>query len=368
VKNLRFRVAGTAGAIVLLCAVQALAQRSPSLPSARHLELKKLGPAKTPELLDLRLDVLSYPRMCGSTSTQPLAALIACRNFGMDYEWVGREQRLPPWAFRPRVEPDFQLLEFTLQAKWQTAKEERLAQIINGLLAANTSTHDAYVQLIEGKSDIGLIARLPAQSELKVAATKRVALEVMPCALDAFVFLVNTENPVRSLTTAQIRGIYSGRITDWNSVGGRPAKIVAYQREEESGSQQLMRTLVMKDVPLATPKEPHARAPQLIAGLMGGVYLELSSNEDGLGYSVHYYERYMARSPKTRVIAVEGVEPSYETIRDRRYPHTCNVFVVIRKDLDARAPARRLRDWLRSAEGQAVVRESGYVPNTAVER
>jgi len=358
-----------AGAIVLLCVVQAAAQRGPSLPSARHLDLKKLAPAKTPELLDLRLDVLSYPRMCGSTSTQPLAALIACRNFGMDYEWVGRENRLPPWAFQPRVDPDFQLLEFTLQSKWQTAKEERLAQIINGLLAANTSTHDAYVQLIEGKSDIGLIARLPSQKELNLAATKRVALDVMPCALDAFVFLVNTENPVRSLTTAQIRGIYAGRITDWNSVGGHPAKITGYQREENSGSQQLMRTLVMKELPLAKPTVPYGRAPQLIAGgTMGGVYLELSSDKDGLGYSVHYYERFMSRGSKTRVIAVDGVEPSYETIRDRKYPFTCDVFVVTRKDLDSTAPARRLRDWLRSTEGQAVVRESGYVPNTAVER
>jgi ABC-type phosphate transport system substrate-binding protein len=102
--------------------------------------------------------------------------------------------------------------------------------------------------------------------------------------------------------------------------------------------------------------------------LMSGVYLELSSDKVGLGYSVYYYERFMARSPRTRVISVDGIEPTFETIRDRKYPYTCDVLVVTRKGLDETAPARRLRDWLRSPEGQAVVRESGYVPNTTRER
>ena len=101
---------------------------------------------------------------------------------------------------------------------------------------------------------------------------------------------------------------------------------------------------------------------------MIGIYLALNSNKHGVGYSVFYYEQLMSGSPKTKAIAVDGIEPTYETIRDRKYPYTCEVFVVTRKGLDENAPARRLRDWLRSPEGQAVVRESGYVPYTASER
>ena len=52
------------------------------------------------EIRALGFDLFTYPRMDGSTSTQPLAALIACRCFGADYEWVGREERLPPWHLR----------------------------------------------------------------------------------------------------------------------------------------------------------------------------------------------------------------------------------------------------------------------------
>lgn len=50
--------------------------------------------------------------------------------------------------------------------------------------------------------------------------------------LDGFVFLINEQNPVKSLTLDQIRGIYTGKITNWKEVGGDDAKIIAYQREK----------------------------------------------------------------------------------------------------------------------------------------
>lgn len=112
--------------------------------------------------------------------------------------------------FETRPEPEAVLMEFTLHAKADGAASERLAVMINQLLATNASTHQAYINLIEGRSDIGLLARTPSSDELELARTKSVGLEATPCALDAFVFLVNRANPVRNLTSQQIRDIYSG--------------------------------------------------------------------------------------------------------------------------------------------------------------
>jgi phosphate transport system substrate-binding protein len=353
--------------ILLAGGMPAAAQQPPdSATIARQAKLRDLAPQDTPQLGALGFDVLNYPRMDGSTSTQPLAALIACRCFGMEYQWVGRKERLPPWRVPPgRPEAESELREFTLQAKWKSPVEERLALIINGLLSANSSTHEAYLRIIDGKSDIGLIARPPTPSELQLAQSNKIALDVVPCALDALVFLVNVENRVRNLTTTQLRAIYLNRLTNWTEVGGIPGEIVPYHREEQSGSEELMRTLVMKGTPFQTPERG---ARQMAMFGMIGIYLALNSNKHGVGYSVFYYEQLMSGSPKTKAIAVDGIEPTYETIRDRKYPYTCEVFVVTRKGLDENAPARRLRDWLRSPEGQAVVRESGYVPYTASER
>ncbi len=204
---------------------------------------------------------------------------------------------------------------------WATGSGEndRLAEIINRVLVVNASTHDAYVRILEGKSDIGLLARPPSPAELEVARSKSVELEVVPCALDAFVFLVHRDNPVRGLTSAQIRGIYTGVITNWRDVGGKDEAMTPFRREEESGSEQLMRTLVMTGVPFGLP---HDYRHRLVGQSMAGIYLALTDNPTGIGYSVYYYERFMSGSPKTQVIAVDGVEPTFETIRDRQYPYT----------------------------------------------
>jgi phosphate transport system substrate-binding protein len=144
-------------------------------------------------------------------------------------------------------------------------------------------------------------------------------------------------------------------------VGGS-GPITAYQREENSGSQQLMKNLVMKDVPLYRPTEEYQLGPQLIGRIMSSTFLELTSDEKGIGYSVYYYEHFMSGSPRTCTIAVDGVEPNPETIGKRKYPYVSEVFVVTRKGLSKDAPAAKMRAWLLSPEGQSVVRASGYVP------
>ena len=125
--------------------------------------------------------------MGGSTSTQPLAVLIACHNFGVGYSWAGEKQH---WLYRSdprwrRIERDFELFEFTLQAQPASSVDERLAIIINRILAANASTHDAYEALNEGKTDIALIARLPSQTEADLAKSKHIEFDIAPFALDA---------------------------------------------------------------------------------------------------------------------------------------------------------------------------------------
>jgi phosphate transport system substrate-binding protein len=353
------------------------------LYEARHRELEKRGPTDTPNLRRLGFDVLGYPRMDGSTSTMPLSILITCRCFDMPSAWVGSRPlirgrygdeddfMLSAGPALPPPEPEFSLAEFAMQAKPATPAQERLAAIINRLIVSTPDTHEAYVRLIEGRSEFGLLARGPSPAELDLARQKGVELQTAPCALDALVFLVNDENDVNSLTTEQIRGIYSGKITRWQEVGSavrsatpsgtEDAAVTPYQREEQSGSQELMRTLVMKELQFVK-WEAGRGAPQLIINGMGGPYVVLQSHKNGLAYSVYYYERYMAGSARTKVIAVDGVEPTDDSIRTRKYPFVSEVLIVTRKDLDPKAPAARLRDWLLSPEGQAVVYESGYVP------
>jgi phosphate transport system substrate-binding protein len=338
---------------------------------SRHEALNEVRIGDVRQLKDLKLDVLSFPRIDGSTSTQPLAVLIACRCFDTPFKWVWKYEdfkRFEPQkqsSFsgmldiddgREKEEPEFRLFEYALRADSTNPVQDRLAAIINSLLVINASTHQSYLNLIEGKSDLGLIARRPSASELASAKAKGVELEVVPVALDALVFLVNQEQTVSELSTEQIKGVYQGKVKGWKELGGAGVAINAYQRPEDSGSQELMRELVMRGAELETPKV------NLLGSVMSSVYLNLTVDNQGLAYSVHYYEQYMIGSGATKTIAIDGVAPSFESIQSRTYPHVSEVFVAIRKDAAVNAPARKMRDWLLSEEGQGVVRESGYVP------
>jgi len=112
-------------------------------------------------------------------------------------------------------------------------------------------TDPSYYALAEGRSDL-LLAYAPAQStvdELDVFNS----MDVREIGLDALVFIVNENNPVESLTADQIRGIYSGAITNWQQVGGEDIEIIPFQRPTLSGSQTLMLTLMMKGTAMLQP-------------------------------------------------------------------------------------------------------------------
>ncbi len=351
---------------------KAMVEAAKMIYAVRHEEIKQRAMAACPRARELGLDVITYPRVDGSTSTGPLSVVIACRVLGVPYEWVYPEPKGHPWRNQPdvsafflpaaaRYDPgnyEFLLATLKVVAKPGRKEQERMAIMINSLLAASTSTHDAYVNLIEGRSDLNLAARPPSESELKLAKEKGVAIKLEPVARDAFVFVVNRKNPVKGLTRQQAREIYEEKITDWKSVGGGEGKIRAFRRERDSGSRELFDALVMQGQALSEDK----RFGSLYANSMGGPFSQVTQQPDGLGYSIYYYEHFMAASPFTRAVAIDGIEPTAESIASGDYPWVTRVYAAYRAGEPQDSPGMRLLRWLSSAEGQAVVRESGYVP------
>ena len=320
-------------------------------------ELDASPPPDIPNGLDLHLDALSYPAVDGSTSTYPLARLIACRLLDVPYGWTANPIRdFSARHFGGMQAGDYQFITRDLRADpGNNSLMRRKATLINGCIARHSGTNQAYINLIQGKADLILVAREPSSDELDLARTR--LLDVRPVALDAFVFMVNAANPVEGLTTEQIRSIYTGQITHWPEPWKEKA-VHGYIRDRNSGSQELMDKLIMN----GTPFHEKFRYEDMLASGMGGPFHRLREDQFGLGFSVYYYAHFMTVSPATRLIAVDGVHPNRETIANRRYPYVTAVFVAIRNDLPEEHDARRLRDWLLSEEGQAVVAESGYIP------
>ncbi len=225
-------------------------------------------------------------------------------------------------------------------------------------LTTCTKTSNAWNNIVHGDAQILLVYEADELTK-NMIADSGVALEITPIGRDALVFINNEENPVDNLTQQQLIDIYTGNVTNWAEVGGENLDIIPYQRVETSGSQSLFMKLLMKDVvPMDAPME-------LRPAEMGMLIDELARyNNEGnaLGYSVFYYASYMYQQPGLRMIAVDGVQPSDETIANGSYPLLNEYYVVIRADEAEDSPARLLRDWILSDEGRAAIIKAGYIP------
>ena len=225
-----------------------------------------------------------------------------------------------------------------------------------GKLVNHHKTHESFKMLLDGEND--LIFTVPiSESQQKEADEAGVHLNFAPVAKEGFVFVVNKDNPVDTLTQAQIKDIYSGKITNWKELGGNDEKIIPYQRNTDSGSQNYM-TEFMKDSSLIDPLKED------ILGSMGSLMdaIAVYDNASGaIGYSVYSYAAQMyENSDDVKFIAVDGVKPSRETMADNTYPLLSDSYIIYTDS--ASQNTLDFVEWALSDEGQLCVLENGYVP------
>ena len=193
------------------------------------------------------------------------------------------------------------------------------------------------------------------KEELKEANAQ---LEQKSIGRDALVFIVNENNPVKSLTRQQLKDIYAGKITNWKEVGGEDLAIVPFQRGEDSGSQTLFRKLLIQGGELMDP--PTELAPAAMGELVDSI-AAYNNSANAIGFSVYYYIDQMYSQPGLRLLAVDDVTPSNDTIADESYPLCNEFYAVIHPDAAADSPERQLYDWLDTDAGQECIKKSGYV-------
>lgn len=226
-----------------------------------------------------------------------------------------------------------------------------------------TNTHPAYIKLINGETDL-IVVTEPSEEELELAKKAGVELVVTPVVKEGFVFYVNGNNPVDSLTLEQVQKIYTGEITNWKAVGGNDEEIRAFQRPANSGSQTGMLSLVMNGLDLmAPPKEDLVETMEAIINLVS----DYDNGKNSIGYSYYYYATTMYSTIDENVangiklLKINGVAPNDETIQNGEYPLQTAYYIVTRKDDENNQPVQTLKKAMLSAKGQNVAKEAGYV-------
>ena len=254
----------------------------------------------------------------------------------------------------PRLDGSTSTVPLALAVCAEVLGESR--EEVQDLVRFNKTT-TAYFNLLEGNADLLIVG----EANDEVMARKKelnFEWEKQPFATDAFVFVVNEDNPVDSITVEQARDIYSGKITNWKELGGEDRPITALQRNEGAGSQTLMEKLVMQGTPMV-------EAPTEYIVTTMGQLMEAVKSFDGspgaIGYSVYYYAEEMKMAQGLKLLKLEGVEPNPDTIRSETYPLVNPKYVVIPAGEPKGAPNKVLFDWLLSEDGQTLIAKEGYV-------
>ncbi len=242
---------------------------------------------------------------------------------------------------------------FPVYSAFVNAVYPETTEIWDGVFEYN-NTIGGYRELAEKNTDI-FFGAAPSKEQVEYAKQCGTEFKYTQIGTEAFVFFVHKDNPIESLTVEQIKGIYSGKITNWSEVGGNDEEIAAFQRNEGSGSQSML-IRFMGDTPIIKPKTRTIRS-------MGGIIKQVSdykSKSCSIGFSFRYYVEGIIKNPDIKMIAVDGVAPTVENIKNGNYPIVTPVYAVTYEN-NPNPNVEMLINWILSDEGQRIIEQTGYV-------
>ena len=207
--------------------------------------------------------------------------------------------------------------------------------------------------LINGGTDICDASR-PMKDAEKAQVKARHGKEVkeIPVALDGVAIYVHQSSPIQSISEAQLKGIYTGQITNWRDVGGKDGKIVAYSRENNSGTYVFFKEHVLANADFA-------REIQTLPGT-AAVVNAVSKDPASIGYGGIAYASGIRAIPVRKDEKSEPVMPSLATVQSGQYPLSRNLFFYTIGD--PAGDVKTFIDWVLGQEGQKICEEVGYYP------
>jgi len=212
------------------------------------------------------------------------------------------------------------------------------------IAAEGSST--AFPALANGTAQIGMSSRKIKEDERTFCRTKGVYVKERPVCHDMICVIVNRNSPLTKLTKDQVAKIFTGQVKDWSEIGGAPGKISIYTRNTSSGTYGDWQKLAMggRDYPSSSLK---MASNEQIAQ-------EVAKNKSGIGYVGLAY----SKTPGTKALPVDGVEPVARNARNYAYARLCYFYVPDQPS----AAADAFMKFVESPTGQDIVRTVGFIP------
>ena len=214
-------------------------------------------------------------------------------------------------------------------------------------IAAEGST-TGIAAITDGTAQIGMSSRRAKPAEVGAATAKGKNMKPTIVAYDGMAVIVNSANPVKSMTKKQVEQIFTGDVADWSAVGGSGGKISIYTRNTSSGTYSDWKELAMK-------KRDYAPSSQKMAG-NEQIAAEVGKNPNGIGYVGMAYDK----ATGIKVIPIDGVSPSTQTVLAKTYPYARPTFYYTNGEPSG--TAKEFVSFTLGPVGQKIVAQVGFVP------
>jgi len=225
---------------------------------------------------------------------------------------------------------------------------------------------DAKIQVTGGGSGVGLAALQNNATELANSSRKIKPKEIEACiktfgrrpteykvALDGLSIYVHDSNKIEALSIEELEGIFTGAIKNWKEVGGPDLPIVVYSRENSSGTYEFFKEHVLQGKDFAANAQTLQGTAQVLQAVSG--------EPKSIGYGGAAYGAGAKHIKVSKKKGGEAIEPTEETVLGGTYPIWRYLYVYLNPALDKGEIAAYL-NWIRSDEGQKLVKEVGYYP------
>lgn len=237
--------------------------------------------------------------------------------------------------------------------RYQTVRPEVRIAVTGG------GSGTGLASLINGTVDIANASRQIKPEEIETAQGRGIEPKEFVIARDAIAVIVHPSNPVDKFTLQQISDIFSGKINNWQEIGGEDRPVVRVSRETNSGTHVYFLEEVLR---LGEEGNDTLFSPDtLLLPSSEGIIAEVSDNPNAIGYDGLGYV-----TPNVKVIAVARDEespyilPSIETVNNAEYPIARNLYMYT--DGEPKGAVQEYLNWIMGPEAQDIVRELGFVP------
>ncbi len=227
---------------------------------------------------------------------------------------------------------------------------------------AHSKTSNSYKRLIDKEVDMIFVPD-PSDDIKNYAEEKGVELQYIPIAYEAMIFFTSDQNKANNITTHQLQDIYiANAINNWKEMDGDNAELVAFCRNNDSGSHAQMEKFILNgsEINEAIKKE---HTSWLMSSILTEVddYNKEHPGKYAIGYSLYYYY-YNIQSIlgplNLKLLNIDDVEPTEENIKNGTYPYTTNYYAVIRNEDNPKVDA--FAKLMQGDFGKEIVKISGF--------